>query len=145
RLTRIAIRFKQPPLRLFSRTRDILRPNELILTLQPREEIILHFGVKDPRGRDRLHPVRMEFDYARTFQTGSHSPYERLLIDCLRGDPTLFVRQDGVEAQWAAVDPIIARWESRPPPDFPNYPAGSWGPDEKAGSPWREFPGGEES
>jgi glucose-6-phosphate 1-dehydrogenase len=59
-----------------------------------------------------------------------HDPYERLLIDCVKGDLSLFARQDAVEAMWEIVDPIIARWESIPPREFPNYPAGTWGPPE---------------
>jgi glucose-6-phosphate 1-dehydrogenase len=70
----------------------------------------------------------MEFDYQKAFKTKRHSPYERLLIDCMRGDLTLFVRQDGIAAQWNVVDPLIARWEENPAGDFPNYAAGAWGP-----------------
>jgi glucose-6-phosphate 1-dehydrogenase len=130
RITQICIQFKQPPLSLFSNTCDILNPNFLLLTVQPREEITLHFGVKYPLSRNAIHPVNMEFDYQKAFKTKRHSPYERLLIDCMRGDLTLFVRQDGIAAQWNVVDPLIARWEENPATDFPNYPAGTWGPDE---------------
>lgn len=130
RITQICIQFKQPPLRLFSHTCDILNPNFLLLTVQPREEITLHFGVKYPLSRNAIYPVNMEFDYQRSFKTKRHSPYERLLIDCMRGDLTLFVRQDGVTAQWNVVDPLIARWEETPAECFPNYPAGTWGPED---------------
>ena len=128
RITQICIQFKQPPLRLFSHTCDILNPNFLLLTVQPREEITLHFGVKYPLSRNAIHPVNMEFDYQKAFKTKRHSPYERLLIDCMRGDLTLFVRQDGIAAQWNVVDPLIVRWEENPAGDFPNYAAGAWGP-----------------
>ena len=128
RITRICVQFKQPPLRLFSHTCDILKPNFLLLTVQPREEITLHFGVKYPLSRNTIFPVNMEFDYQKVFKTKRHSPYERLLIDCMRGDLTLFVRQDGIAAQWNVVDPLIARWEENPAGDFPNYAAGAWGP-----------------
>ena len=128
RITQICIQFKQPPLRLFSHTCDILNPNFLLLTVQPREEITLHFGVKYPLSRNTIFPVNMEFDYQKVFKTKRHSPYERLLIDCMRGDLTLFVRQDGIAAQWNVVDPLIARWEENPAGDFPNYAAGAWGP-----------------
>jgi glucose-6-phosphate 1-dehydrogenase len=130
RITQICVQFKQPPLRLFSHTCDILNPNFLLLTVQPREEITLHFGVKYPLSRNAIYPVNMEFDYQKAFQTKRHSPYERLLIDCMRGDLTLFVRQDGVAAQWSVVDPLIARWEETPATDFPNYAAGTWGPED---------------
>lgn len=129
-LTQIRIEFKQPPLKLFSQTGRAMRPNVLTLTIQPREDIRLHFGVKHPLSRNEIYPVTMDFDYHRAFRVKNHRPYERLLIDCLRGDLTLFVRQDGVDAQWTVVDPINQRWENSPPTGFPNYPAGGWGPEE---------------
>ncbi|HDL64322.1 MAG TPA: glucose-6-phosphate dehydrogenase [Proteobacteria bacterium] len=127
RITQICVQFKQPPLRLFSNTSDIMKPNFLLLTVQPREEITLHFGVKYPLSRNAIHPVNMEFDYQKAFKTKRHSPYERLLIDCMRGDLTLFVRQDGIAAQWDVVDSLTACWEANPATDFPNYSAGTWG------------------
>jgi glucose-6-phosphate 1-dehydrogenase len=130
RVTEICIQFKQPPLRLFGRTCDPLEPNVLILTIQPEEKIIAHFGVKYPHSPNRIYPVNMVFSYQEAFKMKSHPPYERLLIDCIKGDLTLFVRQDGVEVMWEVVDPLIARWESAPRKDFPNYAAGTWGPDE---------------
>ncbi len=132
RVTQICIQFKQPPLRLFSRTCETLHPNTLVLTIQPREEIFLHFGVKYPRARNVIYPVTMEFDYQAAFKMKNRPPYQRLLIDCMKGDMTLFIRRDGVEAQWDIVDPIIDCWEAVPPTGFPNYPAGTWGPDEAA-------------
>ena len=75
----------------------------------------------------------MNFDYAKSFETKTRPAYERLLLDCLKGDLTLFARADGVEAMWEVVDPIIRRWESvAPTEDFPNYAAGSDGPEESA-------------
>ena len=85
----------------------------------------------------------MDFNYASSFKLKTHSAYERLILDCLKGDLTLFARADGVEAMLAVVDPIIARWESKPARDFPNYVAGTWGPKqaeqliEKDGCKWR--------
>lgn len=135
RVTEISIHFKQPPLKLFSTTCEIREPNFLVLRVQPREEISLHIGVKYPGIGNQLYPVNMNFNYERDFQGKVHfpQPYERLLIDCMKGDQTLFARQDGIEAMWAAVDPIIRRWEETPAPELPNYPAGTWGP-EKADS-----------
>jgi len=130
RVTEICIQFKQPPLRLFGRTCDTPEPNILVLTIQPEEKISLRFGVKYPHVLNRIYPVNMVFGYQDTFRLQPHPAYERLLIDCMKGDLTLFVRQDGVEAIWEALDPLLARWESAPPRDFPNYAAGSWGPDE---------------
>lgn len=143
RITEIVVQFKQPPLKLFGRTCDVLDPNLLMLSIQPKEKVSLHFGVKYPKSGNEIYPVNMEFSYQDTFGIKKHPPYERLLIDSMKGDLTLFVRQDGVEAMWDVVDPIIAYWENTPAPDFPNYPAGSWGPQkahqllEKEGKKWR--------
>lgn len=129
-ITEIAIEFKHPPLRLLGRACDFLEPNLLILSIQPQEGISLRFSVKLPGEGNRPHPVEMDFNYAKSFKLNPHAAYERLLMDCMRGDLTLFARQDGVEAMWADVDPIIKYWEANPAKNFPNYPAGSWGPKE---------------
>ncbi len=128
RVTEICIEFKRLPLRLFGRTCDVLEPNALFLTVQPDEQISLRFLVKYPYSANQLCSVRMDFSYKETFKTPVHQPYERLLIDVLKGDLTLFVREDTIEQMWGIVDPITARWESVPPGDFPNYAAGTWGP-----------------
>ncbi len=130
RVTEIWIQFKQPPLRLFGRTCDVLEPNALALTIQPEEKILIRFGVKYPHMMDKVHPVAMAFSYKDAFDTKPHPAYERLLVDCMRGDLTLFARQGGIEATWEILDPLIARWENVKPGDFPNYRAGSWGPRE---------------
>jgi glucose-6-phosphate 1-dehydrogenase len=130
RITEIAIEFDQPPLKLFGRTCDVLEPNVLVLTIQPEEKVSLRFGVKYPYAANQIYNIHMDFRYQETFKTTSHPAYERLLIDCMRGDLTLFVRQDGIEAMWYVVDPIISRWERVAPQIFPNYPAGTWGPAE---------------
>jgi|Deesub1362A_J573_1020465.scaffolds.fasta_scaffold02066_5 glucose-6-phosphate 1-dehydrogenase len=130
RVTEISIHFKQPPLRLFSSSCEFIEPNMLVLGIQPDEEISLRFGVKYPSSLSQIYPVTMDFNYKRTFKRGIHPPYERLLIDCMRGDQTLFARQDGVEAMWSVVDPIIKAWEGIGMNDLPLYPAGTWGPPE---------------
>jgi len=130
RVTEIAIQFDQPPLRLFGRTCDVLEPNVLLLTIQPEEKISLRFGVKVPSMPNQIYPIDMKFSYKETFQSAPHPAYERLIQDCLKGDLTLFVRQDQIEAMWEAVDPIISCWENQPPKNFPNYAAGTWGPPE---------------
>ncbi len=132
RITEISIHFKQPPLSLFNTTCEIREPNVLVLGVQPDEEIILHFGVKHPGIGNQLFPVNMNFQYERDLQGEVHFPlpYERLLLDCMKGDQTLFARQDGIEAMWSVVDPIIKRWDNTPAPQFPNYQSGSWGPEE---------------
>lgn len=128
RIAEICIQFKQPPLKLFGRTCDPLESNMLSLTIQPDEKITIRFGVKYPNAPNQIYSVNMQFSYQETFKLKPHPAYERLLIDCMKGDLTLFVRQDALEAMWEVVDPIIARWDSNPPKDFPNYAAGTWGP-----------------
>ncbi len=132
RITEITIHFKQPPLRLFSSTCEIREPNLLVLGVQPHEEISLHLGVKRPGVGNQLHPVNMSFSYEKDLPDNVHFPlpYERLLLDCMKGDQTLFARQDGIEAMWSVIDPIINRWDNTPAPEFPNYNAGTWGPEE---------------
>ena len=145
RITEISIHYKQPPLRLFSSACEIREPNILVLGVQPHEEITLHIGVKHPGIGNQLYPVNMNFSYERVLQGEVHFPlpYERLLLDCMKGDQTLFARQDGVEAMWSIVDPIIKRWDNTPVRGFPNYAAGSWGPGkagdliENEGRQWR--------
>ena len=89
--------------------------------------------------------MSMDFNYEGAFAIERHYAYERLLIDCLKGDLTLFARQDGVEAMWSVVDPIISRWEATGAKSFPSYSAGTWGPGEanelleKDGRTWVEL------
>jgi len=130
RITEIAVAFKKPPLRLFGDASNQLKENILLLTIQPDEKISMGFNVKFPYSVNKIYPANMVLNYQETFKTISHDPYERLLIDCMKGDLTLFARQDAVEAMWEVVDPIIALWERTPPLHFPNYPAGTWGPPE---------------
>jgi glucose-6-phosphate 1-dehydrogenase len=135
RITEISIHFKQPPLSLFSSDCEKREPNVLVLGVQPHEELVLHIGVKYPGIGNKLYPVNMNFNYERDIKSGFHFalPYERLLLDCMKGDQTLFARQDGIEAMWSVVDPIIKRWENNPGREFPNYAAGTWGPEEANG------------
>jgi glucose-6-phosphate 1-dehydrogenase len=132
RVTEISIHFRQPPLKLFSSACEIREPNILVLRVQPREAISLHFGVKHPGIGNQLYPVNMGFSYEKDLQGNVHYPlpYERLLLDCMKGDQTLFARQDGIEAMWSLVDPINERWENTHAPGLPNYASGSWGPEE---------------
>jgi len=128
RVTEICIQFSQPPLRLFGRTCDVLEPNVLSLTLQPEEKISLRFGVKYPHVNNKIYSATMVFSYQEAFGLKAHPAYERLLLDCMKGDLTLFVRQDDIEATWEVIDPITAHWEDIRGWDLPLYPAGSWGP-----------------
>lgn len=131
RVTEIAIQFKQPPLMLFNRAPNSrIEPNLLTLRIQPKEGISLKFGAKLPGPAMEIRPEQMDFSYAASFGREPAEAYERLLLDCMLGDATLFTHRDGVEAAWALVDPILEAWAATPPPAFPNYDAGAWGPKE---------------
>jgi glucose-6-phosphate 1-dehydrogenase len=133
RVTEIVVQFKRAPFVLFRRTAvDRLEPNRLILHLQPEEGISLSFGAKFPGPVVRLGAVDMAFNYADHFKATPQTGYERLLYDCMLGDATLFQRSDMVEAAWRVVSPIQNVWGALEPREFPNYAAGSWGPDAAA-------------
>jgi glucose-6-phosphate 1-dehydrogenase len=128
RETTIAIEFKRaphPPFEIVDE--EGLRPNVLVCHIQPDEGVSLEFLAKVPGQGMMLRQVHMDFLYAPTFRTGIPEAYERLLVDCLLGDATLFTRADEVEEQWSLVDAIVAFWK-RDHPSFPNYAAGTWGP-----------------
>lgn len=131
RLTEVAIQFKRAPFMLFRKTPvENLRPNQLLLHIQPDEGISLSFGAKVPGPILRLGTVDMEFQYQKYFGSTSSTGYERLLYDCMLGDATLFQRGDMVEAGWSVVAPVLDVWKALPPRNFPNYASGSWGPRE---------------
>jgi glucose-6-phosphate 1-dehydrogenase len=128
RETTIAIQFKRaphPPFELDSD--DGLRPNVLLVHVQPDEGVSLAVGAKVPGQGMTIRTVHMDFLYGGTFRTGLPEAYERLILDCMLGDATLFTRADEVEEQWAIVDAMVAPWK-RDRPNFPNYAAGTWGP-----------------
>lgn len=129
RVTEVAIQFKQPPLRLFD-WQDMggAAPNALILNIQPNEGITLTFGAKNPQPRTQIAPVRMQFSYEETFGSEPPEAYERLLLDCLSGDATLFTRSDEVLAAWRFTDGILKAWNQHSPRNLPIYEAGTWGP-----------------
>jgi glucose-6-phosphate 1-dehydrogenase len=130
KVTEIAVTLKPVPHLAFSQDGSLgVRPNQLILTLQPNEGVSLQFGAKIPGTRMRIRPVNMEFLYGTSFLSQSPEAYERLIMDAMRGDATLFTRNDEVEAQWRICDPIVQTWEGRPGP-LPQYPAGTQGPAE---------------
>jgi glucose-6-phosphate 1-dehydrogenase len=126
RETTIAIRFKRVPHALFEDASE-LRPNTLIVHVQPNEGVALAIGAKVPGEGMRVRTVHMDFLYGGSFRTGLPEAYERLILDAMLGDATLFTRSDEIEEQWALVDAIVAAWR-RDRPSFPNYPAGTWGP-----------------
>jgi glucose-6-phosphate 1-dehydrogenase len=128
RETTIAIEFKRAPHPPFEEaSSDGLRPNVLVVHVQPDEGVSLEVAAKVPGQGMALRTVHMDFLYGGTFRTGLPEAYERLILDCMLGDATLFTRADEVDEQWAIVDAIVAGW-ARDHPAFPNYPAGSWGP-----------------
>ncbi|MHB9148616.1 MAG: glucose-6-phosphate dehydrogenase [Thermoleophilia bacterium] len=130
RASEVAIQFKRPPLPLFGEmVAAETEPNVLAIHIQPDEGITLKFASKVPGPTVHVHSVNMDFRYGSSFGAPSADAYERLLLDSLLGDSTLFTRADGVEVAWAFVDDIIERWrEPGAPPPQP-YKAGSWGPE----------------
>jgi glucose-6-phosphate 1-dehydrogenase len=143
RETTIAIQFKRAPHPPFEETSaDGMRPNVLLVHVQPDEGVSLAIGAKVPGQGMTIRTVHMDFLYGGTFRTGLPEAYERLILDAMLGDATLFTRTDEVEEQWSLVDAIVAAWR-RDRPNFPNYPAGTWGPRsadeliERDGRSWR--------
>jgi glucose-6-phosphate 1-dehydrogenase len=149
RATEISIQFKQPPLLIFNRMAGSgpcqeIQPNLLTIRIQPDEGISLRFGAKVPTTPNMdVCPVIMDFDYEAAFGKSSANGYERLLLDAMLGDQTLFSHRDGVEINWALYTPILQAWAAKKPEVFPNYFAGSWGPEcadhllERWGHTWR--------
>ena len=132
RITEIRIQFKRPPHLTFGR--DAMKevdPNAITLRIQPEEGISLKFGAKVPSAGLRIRSVTMDFQYVTSFLVEAPEAYERLLLDCMIGDPTLFTRADEVEAAWTLVDPIEGAWRDGRP-RLQTYAAGSWGPDAAA-------------
>ncbi len=133
RYSEVAIQFKRAPFILFRETPvDQLPTNELVLRIQPDEGINLSFGAKVPGPSVQIGDVGMDFCNADYFDGHPATGYETLLYDCMNGDAGLFQRGDNAEAAWAAVTPVLDVWSALPPRDFPNYAAGSWGPEEAA-------------
>lgn len=129
RFTEIAIQFKQPPLSLFDwQNMAGSAPNVLVLTLQPNEGITLTFGAKTPMPTNEISPVKMEFHYKDAFGDEPPDAYERLLLDALLGDATLFTRSDEVLQAWKFVNGILEAWKGYPIKNLPVYEAGTWGP-----------------
>ena len=130
KVTEIAVTLKPVPHLAFSQEGSLgVQPNQLVLTLQPNEGVSLRLGAKIPGTRMIIRPVNMEFLYGTAFLSQSPEAYERLITDAMRGDATLFTRNDEVEAQWRVCDPIVSAWAEMPGP-LPSYPAGSQGPKE---------------
>jgi len=151
RTTEIAVQFKQPPLHLFTTVECVgdvcdisqAKPNVLVFRIQPDEGISLLFSAKRPGMLFQLHPVQMDFFYNQAFPAALPEAYERLLLDAVRGDSTLFTRNDEVQAAWEFLDPILRSWSGPKPPPLHFYEAGTWGPPaadsllEGCGAQWR--------
>jgi glucose-6-phosphate 1-dehydrogenase len=146
RFTEVQVQFRMPPIQLFNRPEGVpdsefrrllrdgslcqIRPNVLTLCIQPREAIRLSFGVKQPGSALVMSPANLEFDYRDHFGEAPADAYERLLLDALLGDQTLFLRSDEIEASWRYTDEVRAGWSGANAPPLLEYPAGSWGPAE---------------
>ncbi|MDI3521676.1 MAG: glucose-6-phosphate 1-dehydrogenase, partial [Anaerophaga sp.] len=131
RVTEIVIYFQATPHHLFADDPAIIRQqNQMVIRIQPDEGLLLKFGMKLPGAGFRVQDVNMDFHYSDLNDTYLPSAYERLLLDCMLGDPTLYSRGDAVEAAWKFIDPILQAWEERPCIKVHGYPAGSWGPEE---------------
>ncbi len=143
RISEVAIQFKEPPDLLFKNNLQAISPNVLVIRIQPDEGITLKFETKVPGMAFEVRNVNMDFRYGTSFTVGAPEAYERLLLDCMLGDATLFIRSDEVEAAWEALMPILNYWETTSPQEaFPNYEAGTWGPamaDALFVKPWRKW------
>ena len=142
KVTEIAVTMKPVPHLAFDQEGTVgVQPNQIVLAVQPNEGVTISIGAKIPGTRMRIRPVNMEFLYGTSFLSESPEAYERLITDAMRGDATLFTRNDEVEAQWTIIDPILAAWEAEGG-SVPQYEAGSGGPEEAAkllrpGERWR--------
>jgi glucose-6-phosphate 1-dehydrogenase len=151
RASEIAVQFRTPPHLMFGHlTGQTMRPNTLVMRVQPNEGVSLDFEVKVPGAACELTsnieiaPVDMDFSYSEAFGETAAPAYETLLLDIMIGEATLFTRSDEVEAAWRVFDPLITYWEQNRPRRMPTYAAGSWGPREadelieRDGAEWRE-------
>jgi glucose-6-phosphate 1-dehydrogenase len=146
KVSEIAIQFREVPYMLFQSAAKQVSPNVLTLRIQPNEGIALRFEAKMPGAELRSRSVEMDFGYGKTFGMEGSDAYDRLLLDCMLGDQTLFTRGDEVEAAWKVVTPALAAWEAPSPIDaVPLYEAGTWGPTEaeqlinRDGRQWRRL------
>ena len=143
--TEISVHFKKAPPVLFNKDASALGQNVLVIRIQPDEGISLRMQAKMPGTSFRIEPVKMDFHYGTSFGKASPEAYERLLLDAMAGDATLFARRDEVEEAWAFIDKIEEAWQAADAPKLFHYPAGSWGPDEaddmlaRDGRTWRRL------
>jgi glucose-6-phosphate 1-dehydrogenase len=145
RASEIAVQFKRTPHLVFRRDPEVLaEPNLLVLRIQPNEGMSLSFGAKLPGPELRIRPVEMDFDYGRAFGGEPPEAYERLLLDAMKGDATLYARGEWVDLAWELLQPVLDHWASAGD-KLPAYEAGTWGPSEadalmeRAGRTWRRL------
>ncbi len=145
KVTEIAVTLKPIPHLAFQSAGSVgVQANQIILTVQPDEGVSVSLGAKIPGPRMRIRPVNMEFRYGTSFMSESPEAYERLILDAMRGDATLFTRNDEIEALWGIIDPILTAWHEDTTSPIPEYPAGSQGPPEAdallvGGQRWRRL------
>jgi glucose-6-phosphate 1-dehydrogenase len=130
RASEIVIRFHRTPHMIFRRHPAGVDPNLLTIRIQPDEGIALTVAAKTPGPDVKLGPVTLDFKYGEVFGGDPPEAYERLLLDAINGDSTLYARGDWVEQAWSLLDPVLGAWGRTPDPSFPNYEAGTWGPGE---------------
>ena len=131
RTTQIVIQFRQPPHMLFaSGPRDVSNANRLVIQVQPAEGMQIHFQTKVPDAGMTMRQTDLDFSYQKEFRNSMPEAYERLLLDALEGDASLFARSDEVEAAWSIIDPILDTWQTNNQPLLYSYQTGDWGPTE---------------
>jgi len=132
RATEIVVRFRPAPHLVFEGQERSIEPNALVLRIQPNEGVSLCFAAKEPGPGLHIQPVPLEFHFADAFKIEPPDAYERLILDSLLGDGTLFARADSIEQSWSLMMPILEAWQAGATP-LATYPAGSWGPPEADG------------
>jgi glucose-6-phosphate 1-dehydrogenase len=143
--TEISVHFKKAPPVLFNKESVTIDQNVLVARIQPDEGISLRMQAKIPGTSLRIEPVKMDFHYGTSFGKPSPEAYERLLLDAMSGDATLFARRDEVEQAWAFIDPVEEKWREQKEEGLNFYDAGSWGPDKadellaRDGRAWRRL------
>jgi len=130
RTTQIVIQFREPPHMMFADGRKTMHANRLLIQIQPAEGIELEFQTKVPDQGMKLITTGLDMQFAREFTGEMPDAYQRLLLDALNGDASLFARSDEVELAWSIIDPVFAAWDSGHAPPLHTYPSGQWGPQE---------------
>ncbi len=133
RVTEIVVHFESTPHHIFYHLGGTDAHNQLIIRIQPDEGILIKFGMKVPGTGYNVQDVNMDFHYSSLSDVYLPAAYERLLLDCMLGDSTLYARGDAVESAWRFVDPILQYWKQNPTRALYGYPAGTWGPQEADG------------